>query len=834
MTTTHHPPTTTRRARWSGVVTALLAVAAGLAVAAASPAAPARAASEVINPPSEIELLNSEDFDISGDVPMPSCGSANINGSKGYAKWTITSSLGNNSIVFPGTEWDVTVEMYSDNLDAKPWNYNDGPDPLIVSIPPAGPVERVQIVPTLPANLGQHTAYHGESAVGPKGPVQTWGYAFDSNSEPKLDGFFIETSDGVDLRLRVRMRATAPGVVILPTLIITGWDSTPKAASVNCIVPIGWTWGVAAYDGAIAKSDSAKTDATYTNLDASPLDDDDENFGNHGIDIDVLANDDDANTPGGIGDTDDVRIESWSPTSDNGGDVECGTLSGAPESEPFDELSTGPCTYYPPEGFAGTDTFYYTLRQRSDGSTSEGTVKVNVVRNRRPLTAEAEIYATADVDETIDVSGYSADPDEDPKTCLPDLVAGPDNNIGTITMNPDCTFDWDSTGGTGTVNFTYRVCDTHTLLTDHGTNVAAVDTYANGDLSATTSRRCNDADVTLHVTAGVILVPIGVPDQDKVDAGYAGDGIGAYTIEYPVFQNDYDLNGPDGETGLEGLLVLTAAQDIPGTASVVGESIRFTPDDGYTGPVLISYRVCEDPELQDPPYDDFGFCGGGVLTIDVVANDPPAAADDFAVAVAPNGTIVDRDLSANDADPEAEGLACDSTLVGVDPAFIASATLGADCLLDVDPVDGVTGATSFGYTVCDTHTLLFPKWPADPFGADGRVPGDPAVRCSTAEVDVVIIEPLVIDPEEVPQVDDGPEGDPDDVDPTLPPDTTAPPSSTTPPGVPGTPPPTDTAVVPNPGELPRTGGGSGGVLVAAAVLLVAGLGIAQVARRRTT
>lgn len=831
MKTEHHPPTARRRGRL-GWLAALCAVAAGTVVAGA-PAAPANAASEVINGPSTIELDYDQGFGNSGDLPMPSCGSQNITGDKGHAEWTITSSLGENSIVFPGTEWDVTVEMYADHLDYSPWNYNDGPDPLIVQMVPTGPVERVQIVPTLPANLGIHDAYHGDSPVGPKNAIQTWGYAFDSNSEPKLDGVHIETSDGVDLRLRIRMRALSPGVIALPKLQISGWDSTPKAASVSCEVPIGWTWGVTAYDPPIVKGEAVKTDASYAALD--PEEADDANWGSHGIAINVLANDDDANTTGGIGDTDDVRIESWSLNSDEGGNVDCGgALSPFPEDEPFADLFTGPCTYLPPADFSGTDTFHYTVRQRSDGSTASGTVKVTVVPNPKPLTAEAEFYSAVDQDQTFDVSAYSVDPDEEPLTCLTDLVTPPAPAIGTVTMHPDCTFDWVTDGGQGSVDFTYRVCDTHALLASHGTAATKVQPYATGDLSPTTSRRCTDADVTIYVQPGIVIPPTGVPDIDKVDAGYPGDGIGAYSIVYPVFVNDIDLNGPDGESGLVGLAILTPPTADQGTAVVEGESIRFTPADGFSGPVAIKYRVCEDPDEQDPPYDGFGFCGAGILTINVVGNEAPVAVDDFAVAVAPTGVVVDRDLAANDVDPEEEGLACDQTLVNVDPAFIASATLGADCLLDVDPVDGVTGATSFGYRVCDAHALSLPKWPATPYGTDGRDPGDAAPRCDTAEVDLFIINPLVIDPEEVPEIEPGPEDQGVDPPPTEPPvDTTLPPDTTAP-GVPVTPPTTDAMEVPNPGELPRTGGGSGGILLVGAVLLGLGALTVQVARRRRT
>jgi hypothetical protein len=696
---------------------------------------------------------------------------------------------------------------------------------------PTGPVERVQIVPELPAGMAQHDVYQGDSPVGPKNAIQDWGYAFDSNSEPKLDGILIETSDGADLRLTIKMRATGPGVVALPKLQISGWDSTPKAASVSCEIPIGWTWGVIPFDPPIVKGESVKTDASYFAANA-----DEANDGEHGLVIDVLANDDDANTQGGVGNTDEVRIESWQLTSDAGADVDCGDgefVSPNPEDEPFEDLFTADCTYSPVDGFEGTDTFRYTVRQRSDGTTADGVVKVTVVPNRRPLTALAELYATSGQDEDYDVSAYHQDPEEEPTECLTTLVSPPVPANGIVTMNADCTFHWESLNNNdGAVEFTYRVCDTHQLLGSHGPNAVAQADYNNGiegDLSATTSRRCQDADVTLIVSDGLLLPPLAPPDWDVVDAGYAGDGVGPYSVLIDVLADDFDHNGPDPTDA--------AIQNPPmpseGVAEMVGEQIRFTPADGFSGPVEFTYLSCEDPALQDPPYPGLPLCGVGKVQITVLPNAAPDALDDFAVAVAPTGVIVDRDLAANDVEPDDEALVCDTTLVGVDPAFITSATLGADCLLDVDPVDGVTGSTSFSYRICDSHALAFPLSPAAPYGADGREPGDVAPRCDTAEVNVFVIQPLVIDPEGVPQIDPGPEGPPDDVDPTLPPDTTVPPDTTAP-GVPVTPPTTAQQEIPNPGELPRTGGGSGGILLIGAVLLGLGAMTVGVARRRRT
>jgi hypothetical protein len=126
-------------------VASALAATATTAMAVPFAATPVQAATETKLPPSVLEIDYAQHFGDSGDIPMPDCGSFNIEGRRGHAEWTIESSLGSGSSVFVGTEWDVQLSMYVDNLDASPWLYNDGPDPLITQLAPTGPVERTQM-----------------------------------------------------------------------------------------------------------------------------------------------------------------------------------------------------------------------------------------------------------------------------------------------------------------------------------------------------------------------------------------------------------------------------------------------------------------------------------------------------------------------------------------------------------------------------------------------------------------------------------------------------------------------------------------------------------------
>jgi len=123
-------------------------------------------------------------------------------------------------------------------------------------------------------------AYEDYDAVGLHTAIGAWGYSFDSNSSPGV----LEISDGVSVKLTIKMKATAEGVITLPKVHVGGWDATPTAASVNCDMNIGWSWNVARPLSPVALSDSAKVNASYTKFVIE-----DATSGSHRIRIPVLA-----------------------------------------------------------------------------------------------------------------------------------------------------------------------------------------------------------------------------------------------------------------------------------------------------------------------------------------------------------------------------------------------------------------------------------------------------------------------------------------------------------------------------------------------------------------
>lgn len=692
---------------------------------------------------SEAEAIRDPDFPESvGDLAMPaSCGSGNINGKFQHSRWTVESSIGNGSTVWVGDEWTVTFQI-DQNYVGGPYG-NNGPDPLNLELEPAGPVESGAAPQGESGKIFNNHAHDGSGSTGTLNPIGAWGFGFDSNSSPGVAKF----SDGAGVKLITTMKANAEGVIKLPKIHISGWDGTTPAGPVSCDLNVGWSWTVAGPLSPVVKTDYATVNATYGNQTI-----DDQANGSHRIRIPVLANDDDPNTPAGEGALDELGISDWSAQSSKGGQVLCGPIKGAASSVEVADLGKA-CEYQPKQGFSGPDVFYYRVRQVTDHLEKLVPVNVYVKANQPPSAPFVDLGALQNTDETFDLAETISDPQGDPISCVPNLVseASP-ASAGVATINSACELEWDNQdpGFTGDVDLTYRTCDAHPTLAmaDMGAGVVKMAGFDTGDLSGAATQRCRDADATIHINQALQLLPKGVPDHDVVDAGYASDAIGPYTVSIPVLANDTDGNGPEPTQPSAGLLVLDGPEPAQGTAIVVGSNIEFTPTDGYEGPVEMTYRVCEDPDAQTPAYEGFGFCGTGLVTIDVLGNDAPATEPDNYLVVQTN-ELIDEGIADNDADEDV--LFCTSTPVSVsDPAKVEHLEIGFNCDFSFDPVNSASGLVTVDYEVCDTHLLANPAHPDSPYGADGRDPGDLARRCTVETITINIFPLLIIDPPDEP------------------------------------------------------------------------------------
>lgn len=714
--------------------------------------APPPAAAEAQDIKPETTMVGSYGWD-DGRPSIPSCGSSNLDGrSKGVAQWEVTSSLGIQSTIYPGYEWTVTANVWGSPRKGSPGLGNNGPDPLILQLAPNGPATPGK--PTT-GEIVDHgnTKYYGNGWIGPVGQSGQWGYRFDANSSPNA----VEISDEVDATIQVTMRATAPGTITLPELLVSGHDS--ESGDFQCSMPLSypdkWSWTVVAPQLPTSGPDVAITDSTYAAM--TP---DDANGGTHGVLIDVLSNDDDPDKPGGPGDPKEVRIRSWQTKSALGGTVSCGTDT-QKGSEKFAEMAVGPyCSYWPPTDADAVDSFAYLLRSVS-GQERQVWVTVNLRRNAPPVATESTFSAPLNTPATFNLG--PKDLDGDPVTCISEVIP---TNGGDVFVHADCTADWTPKPAfSGTADFVFRACDTHATLASGPMpkGVARHSDYHQGDpddLSKTTSRRCADLPAHVEVKEAAQFKPVGVVDTDRVDAGYTGDLVGPYSVEIPVLDNDFDPNGPkpsDPNSGVE-VKILEAPFMLHGSAEVTTDRrIRFTPANAYSGTVEFTYLVCEDGSKQVPPLIDnpntpqlegAGLCGPGKVVVDVVGNQRPTATTDE-VTTASNHPVVDFAVSANDVEPDGQNLTCVAGPLKVEPQnVVASVTIDEDCTVDVTPVDGVGGVATAYYTVCDDHHLTHPKFPADPYGYDGRHPGDLAPRCHGGELRVTTVAPYVPGPSE--------------------------------------------------------------------------------------
>ncbi len=715
-------------------VPALLVATSGLAlVATESPAAALD--------PGYVEEISQSYNGSSGSGTLPECGSRNMNGrgNGNAATWSMQSSIEPFTDVEIGDEWFVRGSVVGLTANGG----NDGPDPLNVVFPVYGPVAAASAPD--PTTYGPGEVLHGGSGfVGPVAAIGSWGYEFDMNSDPKG----LSAGDGVQAMVTIHLRATAPGEVGVRRMDVYGHDGTPTASNFACELISGWYWNVLEPPKPpTSGTDKGTTDARYSIVSFG-----DENGGEHGIDIDVLANDDDPNTSGGVGNTSQVKIKAWGDAAH--GTVDCGNeaLNG---TESFINMSTGPCTYWPDPDYSGNDTFNYRLRSIS-GLEKVVPVSITVKPNRAPTMPGVLNYAMTTGQQIVDAP-LATDPDGDQLSCF-SQVALPDGV--TVELDGDtCTFDYVPPDDSP-VQFTIRACDNHPLLTDLGfpANVSAHTGYDLGgalpdDLTDETGRRCAERDVNItvqDVDQFLVAEPVGVGDATVVDAGYAGEN-GPYQVRVPVVDNDIDYGNNAFPTTIGGLFLTgvpagTAFDPAWGTASVAanGRDILFSPAPGLEGPIEFSYRVCDTGDPDAEPGDPVtALCGFGTVSIYVVPNAAPIPTDDAAVT-ASTDPVVDLDVGANDSEPDGEPLSCVAgDLAAVPVGLVATASISDTCLLDVTPMAGAAGVAELTYTVCDSHQLSQPGTADDPYdlGPEPKDAPDSFVsRCVDAVAQVTIVD----------------------------------------------------------------------------------------------
>jgi CshA-type fibril repeat protein len=391
----------------------------------------------------------------------------------------------------------------------------------------------------------------------------------------------------------------------------------------------------------------------------------------------------------------------------------------------------GTLTYTPEPGFAGTDTFTYTVCD-NHGNCDTASMSVKV-KNNLPNAVDDSTSTPPNTPVSVPVLTNDSDPNGDPLT-VTRIVTPPEN--GTVTFTPEGTVIYTPDGDfTGTDTFVYEITD------GHGGFDTAVVTINVDDQppTATTDSAVTPPDTPIDIPVldndtdpdgdPLTVTDITTPDNGTVTVN--DDGTVTYTPN-PGFRGtdtfEYIITDPDGNTDTAIVTVVvnpktpnaadntySAKPDTPvkldvldndtdpngdpitvtkvtqpgnGTVTDNGDgTVTYTPDPGFAGTDTFTYTVC----------DDNGNCDTATVTM-VVENAPPEAQKDFAST--PPNTPVSIPVLTNDSDPNGDDL----TITGISkqPAN-GTVTFGPDGTLIYTPRGNFTGTDTFEYTISDGH-----------------------------------------------------------------------------------------------------------------------------------
>ncbi len=348
-------------------------------------------------------------------------------------------------------------------------------------------------------------------------------------------------------------------------------------------------------------------------------------FRNTPTEIDVLANDT------GFGNLD---IQSFSDPSTQGGDVSCA-------------LPNGPCTYDPPQGFVGEDTFFYVLVDTQE-STDVGTVTVTVTN--RPPNADNETATTTEGEPVVvNVLAGDTDPDGDPLS-ISDWDAVSNKGVSVecnVPVAGQCRYN-SVLGVTGSDSFTYTVSDG--IDTDVGTvNLTVNPANRPPNAVATSDSTLDNQPLTLNV-----LNNDSDPDGDPLTltshTGFSPGSLGSVTCQ-PNGNCTFTPSGPTG-TG----------------------SFSYTISDGRGGTDTAPVTIKVKPSNKPP---------NAVANSDSTFNNQPLTLN----------------VLNNDSDPDGDPLTLTGN-TGFSPGSLGSVTCQPNGNCTFTP-SGPTGTGSFSYTISD-------------------------------------------------------------------------------------------------------------------------------------
>ena len=373
-------------------------------------------------------------------------------------------------------------------------------------------------------------------------------------------------------------------------------------------------------DGICAPADVAINVAPVPDLPVA-ADDSAQTMADTPISIDVLANDSDP-------DLDPLSIAEFDNTSAN-----AGTIILTADAE---------LLYSPPAGFAGVDTFGYTV---SDGDlTDSAVVTVTVESAPDPPSAEDDDATTPE--ETAVVIDVLANDSDSDGTIDPTSVAISTppasggvlvQSGGSVLYTPDPDFN-------GSDDFQYQICDNDGM--------------------------CDTAFVSVTVT------PVNDPPVAADDVATTAEEV-AVTI--PVLTND-SAGPPDEDQQLQ-VTIIT----VPASGTVVANidgTVTYTPNPGFGDSHSFTYDAC----------DSDGICDTATITVTVEANSQclPGATEGDDVLLGTPGPDLICGLAGNDT---IDGLGGDDVILGGSGNDVIDGGAGNDTIDGLGGDDVILGGS---------------------------------------------------------------------------------------------------------------------------------------------
>jgi uncharacterized repeat protein (TIGR01451 family) len=299
---------------------------------------------------------------------------------------------------------------------------------------------------------------------------------------------------------------------------------------------------------------------------------------------------------------------------------------------------SGDVLYTPDAGYAGPDTFSYTVSD-PDGNTSTATVSLTVLNQAPAANADATLVP---YNGSVDIAVLSNDNDPNSDTLQVTNVSVPSD--GTVTLNGDGSITYaPDPGFMGSDSFTYTISD------------------GNGG--------ADTATVTITVAN---RAPVAV--DDSVDfTGTAGTPI---TVD--ALGNDSDPNG-------DPLSLDSVSLPLHGTAVIAAGQIIYTPSPSYAGTDSFTYTIS----------DGRGGQSVATITVDIHNRAPQAVADSATTA----GGSVTLDVRDNDLDADGDPLSV--TAPGATTPTRGAVSVNANGTLTYTAAAGQVGTDTFSYTVSD-------------------------------------------------------------------------------------------------------------------------------------